>query len=293
MKNSNLPPTGSAKPGAFTLIELLVVISIIALLLAILIPSLSKAKELANRIVCGAKIKNLATASNTYSSTGDGYFVPAGHVGWDQPAKVFGPLPPNEEGGKYQYQLGDRYWFQNETFRSYLEIDDYSISSNPLAMPKEFLCPSDKISKRKKETENRISYAYNNSDWRPWTLPYKIVGYKADAVRRPAETLNFVDSITHDVDLNGAHYKAVWDRVKDLYDPSRHPDDRVLYGSVYYRHNEGANVGFYDGHAQCLKKEIIFDKAGYYVDPVRTGMWTASGTMIPGWFRRWTEPEFR
>jgi prepilin-type N-terminal cleavage/methylation domain-containing protein/prepilin-type processing-associated H-X9-DG protein len=281
---------------AFTLIELLVVIAIIALLLAILVPSLKKAKELANGIVCGAKVKNIATASYTYSSTGDGYFVPAGYL-VPRPGRPPYTWPITDD----DYTAGARYWYENETFRSYLKINDYSVKSNSVsvsalrlalsAMPKEFLCPSDKISKKRPASQTRISYAYNNSDWRPWTQNCKIIAYKVETVKHPAETLNFVDSITHDVDFNGGHYKGIWDRIKNLPpDPATWPDVRTTYGSAHYRHNEGANVGFYDGHAQCLKKEIIFDIDGYYATPTRTGMWTASGRMIPGWFMRF--PDF-
>jgi prepilin-type N-terminal cleavage/methylation domain-containing protein len=52
----------------FTLIELLVVVAIIALLIAILIPSLGRAKELANRAACGANLSGVGKAFNLYGA---------------------------------------------------------------------------------------------------------------------------------------------------------------------------------------------------------------------------------
>ena len=63
----------------FTLIELLVVIAIIALLVGILIPTIHRAKEIANQTVCATAMKGVGTALATYGMEhGDNYPVLAG-----------------------------------------------------------------------------------------------------------------------------------------------------------------------------------------------------------------------
>jgi len=59
--------TGRRTRHGFTLIELLVVAAIIALLIAILIPSLSRAKHLSRAVVCLTNLRQIGIGFNTYS----------------------------------------------------------------------------------------------------------------------------------------------------------------------------------------------------------------------------------
>src|SRR5438445_12828881 len=77
---------------AFTLVELLVVIAIIALLIAMLLPVLGRAKEQANRVICLSQHKQLLMAIAFYCNDNKSYIPHCNWLGQEDAAKCPGWL---------------------------------------------------------------------------------------------------------------------------------------------------------------------------------------------------------
>jgi len=92
----------SGKNTGFTLIELLVVVAIIALLVAILLPSLAKAKQVARRMVCASHHKAAGVALTMYANLNGGKLMHS----WDR-SKRTRDLYGNESFSQCAYT----WWF--------------------------------------------------------------------------------------------------------------------------------------------------------------------------------------
>lgn len=66
-----------SRKAAFTLVELLVVIAIIAILAAMLLPALGRARQQARSMQCVSNLRQLYLANVMYAAESDGYYVPA------------------------------------------------------------------------------------------------------------------------------------------------------------------------------------------------------------------------
>ena len=266
MPNSPRP----AKAG-FTLIELLVVIAIIAILAAMLLPALQKAKASSYGTGCLNNLRQFAIANTLYAGDHDDQSVPL--------------LDLRRDGST---QL----WMANPQFR---ELIGYGKSGNSTVQtPSQYRCPADtqiwKPSQYAYANNTRLSdhqntgtltsYSYNFEDWYPsegrsWALASKDhAGHKLSLVEEPSQKLIFHDGHDWWSQWKGADFTKGWDRLKQKGSVQAYKDAGTG-GPTLYRHNEGANLAFYDGHGERLRKQKVWIAANYTSRPKQPGMWVA------------------
>jgi prepilin-type N-terminal cleavage/methylation domain-containing protein/prepilin-type processing-associated H-X9-DG protein len=130
------------KRSGFTLIELLVVVAIIALLISILLPSLSRAREQAKLVACSSNLKQLGIGVQMYANDWNGvwprYMLAADNGSYTN-ANVWtgngGGNPPSWQGlGRlYSYMNNQKiYYCPNDTFYSAAFLKyDFSLLGTP------------------------------------------------------------------------------------------------------------------------------------------------------------------
>jgi prepilin-type N-terminal cleavage/methylation domain-containing protein/prepilin-type processing-associated H-X9-DG protein len=215
----------------FTLIELLVVIAIIAILAAMLLPALSKAKARAQGTQCMGNIRQLQIASMVYMSDFNDRF-------------------PNNDVGSPTSEAGPDSWIKGNVQRFTTPPQNYStywVSSGSLWPYNQsygiYVCPTDRSMVNSSVAHNR-SYAI--SVWlscdnisQVKNDAYATEALKSTQVKNPSEAIDFMEENQVSID-NGvigifSHTTAgIWNL------PSN-------------RHNNSGTLTFVDGHAETWR----------------------------------------
>jgi len=148
--------------SAFTLIELLVVIAVIALLLAILMPALSKARELAQGTVCKGNLKNYTLAMLMYLGDNDNKFCDPDKCYFFQ-SKVF-PIESGLPGDQY---LHLRWCNGDMNLKSHPEYGGTLF--NYMKDARAFICPTfSRLAARRSDDQFFMAYGDTLKNFQPW-----------------------------------------------------------------------------------------------------------------------------
>ncbi len=144
--------------SAFTLVELLVVIAVIAILAAMLLPALARAKQASRKIVCINNVRQFAVAWVTYATDHNDVLIANGNLGG-----IWSPSTPLWVQGHF-YDINDY------TNNNYLINPNYALIANYIRTLPTFHCPTDRelvrLSDGKYYARNR---SYQLNAYTGWT----------------------------------------------------------------------------------------------------------------------------
>ena len=234
MMNSNKNRNGREN---FTLLELLIVIAIIAILAAMLLPALNKARATAFGSMCMSNLKQVAYASLQYAGQNKD-IIALGEVGMNEMVKR-GDLPKYKDAA---CPLLTKNNHQSTCYGSFSSNGDGNYTAK---------CR--KLGPANSGTGTSASpieyYAENVS----WGL-YKLFLVKVNRVKQASSAFTFFDSIAYNsskkLDYNASTVsskKTVSDYLNNV-------------GVPHMRHSDGINVAFVDGHASRITSAYTFGR---------------------------------
>jgi prepilin-type N-terminal cleavage/methylation domain-containing protein/prepilin-type processing-associated H-X9-DG protein len=210
---------------AFTLVELLVVIAIIAILAALLLPTLARSKASAQRVTCASNLHQLSLAAHMYwDDNGGSCFL---YGGW-------------------QTNNGQLYWFgwieAPSAGEGKRQFDATQGALYPYLQGRGVeLCPAFNYSSpqfKLKATGASYGYGYNRYLSGPLNGP----AVKTSRVQQPSEIALFADAAQVNT------FQAPASPSNPMLEEFYYVDNTVKPPNGHFRHSQRANVSSCDGH---------------------------------------------
>lgn len=230
MRNKKL----EMKKKGFTLIELLVVVAIIAILAAMLLPALSKAREKARQSVCMSNLKQLGVAELIYAQDYDGWVTANGTADterrWTRVLSTHGYLPKVS--------------------------DSIPLSSGK---PSILVCPS---------YYPKVYYYYLYTHGVRFSISGK-ADYRADFYKIGSPIR---DNTGRSSNTSPSEFIFMGDSIRTGYSPISQyyqiaNTTTATYGRIHTRHSGRANILFIDGHVKsCGPDDLANYGFNNYVD---------------------------
>ena len=209
----------------FTLIELLVVIAIISILMAMLLPSLSKVRQKAKQLLCTNNFKQLSLIDSNYamdfSGVGLAAYSGAGPTSWQVTLRDTGYLPASQSP-KPPPSAMNMLVCPSQWPGSYYSEYDCGPCVNAMA--------------------NFDDEWFNASTFFGWGRNYRTLYMPISKIPNPSMQPRFLDSVVITADPSEQYqYQCLW----------------PVCFVVHLRHFKQANIAFLDGHVNSCSYSYI------------------------------------